>query len=65
MFKECSTYRHTKFLIYVQSIPKFVIMLKQLKNEGDIDMEELSVTLVIASIMVLGYFIGFTIIKES
>ncbi|MEK5062957.1 hypothetical protein [Cytobacillus sp. FSL R5-0596] len=26
-------------------------------------MEELSITLVIASIMVLGYFIGYTIIK--
>jgi hypothetical protein len=33
--------------------------------KGDLNMEELSVTLVIASIMVLGYFIGFTIIKES
>jgi hypothetical protein len=39
-------------------------MLKQHRHEGGFDMEELSVTLVIASIMVLGYFIGFTIIKE-
>jgi len=28
-------------------------------------MDQFSVTLVIASIMVLGYFIGFTIVKSS